>query len=475
MTFMNNYPPLDPNAELFTWGPIPGHYFYMSDFVENMYPEMVAPYSGFGFPKAVLIFKDSRMVWVNEFSPVREVGKRAFEHFILDDEAAESLYESWSEKVRTLNEKEKELDATDLSGLTDSELAATWKDFHAKLSASWPPSIVIEMANYGSDAYLIEAVRPYVKNDDELVHAVQVLASPETLSFFQNEEIDLQETSDLQEHHRRHYWLKNSYAQVEVLPVEFFEKRKKELTRNVRAECELHIAALKKEKQELKARYNLPDSVMHTAHALWRSLMWQDERKAEIFKELHYKKLFLEEAARRLKQPFSSFLSLGASEATSLHVDPTVFTSRADTFGFVLSSEGITELEPDDAEKYWGIYAEPKHEGKVDTFRGIVVSKGKSGNVTGRVRIVLDPNKTADFVAGEILVAPMTSPDYIFAMKQASAIITDTGGLTSHAAIVSRELGVPCLVGTKVATHVLKDGDLVEVDAEKGIVRLLES
>lgn len=68
----------------------------------------------------------------------------------------------------------------------------------------------------------------------------------------------------------------------------------------------------------------------------------------------------------------------------------------------------------------------------------------------------------------------MTSPEYVFAMKKASAAITDTGGLTSHAAIVSRELDIPCIVGTKIATKILKDGDLVEVDANKSIVKIIK-
>ena len=74
----------------------------------------------------------------------------------------------------------------------------------------------------------------------------------------------------------------------------------------------------------------------------------------------------------------------------------------------------------------------------------------------------------------EILVSPMTVPDYLPAMKKAKAIITDEGGITCHAAIVSRELGIPCIVGTKIATQVLKDGDRVEVDANKGIVKILK-
>jgi pyruvate,water dikinase len=75
---------------------------------------------------------------------------------------------------------------------------------------------------------------------------------------------------------------------------------------------------------------------------------------------------------------------------------------------------------------------------------------------------------------GVILVTSMTSPDYIHAMRIAKAIITDVGGLMSHAAVVSRELGIPCIVNTKIATKVLKDGDLIEVNANTGIIRLLK-
>ncbi len=74
---------------------------------------------------------------------------------------------------------------------------------------------------------------------------------------------------------------------------------------------------------------------------------------------------------------------------------------------------------------------------------------------------------------GDILLSQATSPDLLPAMKKAAAIVTEQGGITSHAAIVSRELGIPCVIGTKIATKVLKDGDLVEVDANRGIVKKL--
>ena len=72
-----------------------------------------------------------------------------------------------------------------------------------------------------------------------------------------------------------------------------------------------------------------------------------------------------------------------------------------------------------------------------------------------------------------ILVSFATSPNLMPAIRKASAIITNEGGLTCHAAIVSRELKIPCVIGTKIATKVLKDGDLVEVDANKGVVKKL--
>ena len=68
----------------------------------------------------------------------------------------------------------------------------------------------------------------------------------------------------------------------------------------------------------------------------------------------------------------------------------------------------------------------------------------------------------------------MTFPSFVVAMKKASAFVTDEGGITCHAAIIARELKKPCIIGTKNATQVLHDGDLVEVDANKGIVKIIK-
>jgi pyruvate,water dikinase len=97
-------------------------------------------------------------------------------------------------------------------------------------------------------------------------------------------------------------------------------------------------------------------------------------------------------------------------------------------------------------------------------------SPASPGIGTGLVKILKNPKEIDKIKKGDVLVAPMTSPDYVPAMKKSAAIVTDQGGQTSHAAIVSRELGIPCVVGTKDATTKLKDGQIITVNGETGQV-----
>jgi phosphoenolpyruvate synthase/pyruvate phosphate dikinase len=102
--------------------------------------------------------------------------------------------------------------------------------------------------------------------------------------------------------------------------------------------------------------------------------------------------------------------------------------------------------------------------------------KGKTayrGFAKGIVKVIMDPNLAKSFHEGEILVAGMTRPEYVPYMEKAAAFVTDGGGILCHAAIVAREMEKPCVVGTGTATKVLQDGDLVEVNADKGIVKKL--
>jgi pyruvate,water dikinase len=121
---------------------------------------------------------------------------------------------------------------------------------------------------------------------------------------------------------------------------------------------------------------------------------------------------------------------------------------------FIVQSRPITTLGPD------------QHAGEV-LVRGLAASPGRA---TGAVRVLRSPEEGAALKPGEILVAPMTTPDWVPVLRRAGALVTEGGGMTCHAAIVSRELGVPCIVGARRATEVLRDGEEVTVDGAKGTV-----
>ncbi|MDP2587101.1 MAG: PEP-utilizing enzyme, partial [Candidatus Komeilibacteria bacterium] len=110
---------------------------------------------------------------------------------------------------------------------------------------------------------------------------------------------------------------------------------------------------------------------------------------------------------------------------------------------------------------------------KAAEFQKVSGTTANRGKIKGAVKIVNSSKDFNKFNQGDILVAKMTSVDFIPIMKKAGAFVTDEGGLACHAAIIAREYNKPCIIGTKIATQVLKNGDLVEVDANKGIVKKL--
>ncbi len=128
---------------------------------------------------------------------------------------------------------------------------------------------------------------------------------------------------------------------------------------------------------------------------------------------------------------------------------------------YIVQSRPITTLDK----------VEKKEEKTTKTGKIILRGLGASPGIgMGKVRIIRNAKEIKNMQQGDVLVTEMTSPDFVPGMKKAAAIITDTGGMTSHAAIVSRELGVPCIVGTGDATKVLSDGQKVTVDGSRGLV-----
>lgn len=185
------------------------------------------------------------------------------------------------------------------------------------------------------------------------------------------------------------------------------------------------------------------------------------------------------EIFKRIKLPNESFLNFIVDEIIEMNIDDKKYILdkiEERKSGVVMlirpdSSYEILYMKFEKAVKKLDdiVRGELRH----DVRRELKGSPASKGFVSGMVRVVIDV-KNAIFNDGEIMVTSMTRPEFVPLMKKAAAIITNEGGITCHAAIVSRELGIPCIIGTKIATKVLKDGDLVEVDANKGVVRIIK-
>lgn len=136
-----------------------------------------------------------------------------------------------------------------------------------------------------------------------------------------------------------------------------------------------------------------------------------------------------------------------------------VYNKTVDSYG-ILGTTTVKKFE----KKF-----KPKSDGSVEVA-GMTANKGK---IIGLAKIISGPQDFHKFKTGDILIAKMTSVDFLPIMKKAGAFVTDEGGMACHATIVAREYDKPCIIGTALATSVFKDGDLVEVDVERGIVRRL--
>ncbi len=166
---------------------------------------------------------------------------------------------------------------------------------------------------------------------------------------------------------------------------------------------------------------------------------------------------------------------------TGIPTDPKIIADRKKSYVMYCEDGAIIDVEGENKALLLERFKEPDYTTMTE-FKGTIANKGK---VIAKARVILpDLNiPYAEFVKklhnlemneGEILITETTSPDFVPLMKKAGGIIANQGGLNSHAAIMSRELGVPCLVATYHATDIIKTGDLIELNANLGIVKVIK-
>jgi phosphohistidine swiveling domain-containing protein len=355
--------------------------------------------------------------------------------------------------------------------LESKKLIGKYKEYFNKLILPTEPSLlkkenlsILEVANYIS------------KNDKETV-----INNPPETAFKNLSDISL---AKLKEHTKNYFWVQMNYFITKPLTeTDFISKIKSmlELNPDLDSQLKKDKEAYKKNAEERKKILKELDDDTQLIKLLditEKNLYWQDDRKRFMLICSWHINMIVKELAKRHNIPHEHAKQLIPEEINKgiEKVDKENLKKRTERCLMFLyrtergdmKTEIFVGKECDDFIKEF----RKKQAEKIDDLRGTCASTGKS---SGNVRICRTLKDLRGFEEGEVLVTSMTRPEFLPAMKKAAAVVTDEGGITSHAAIITRELGVPCIIGTKIATKILKNGMLVEVKADHGLVKIINT
>lgn len=476
--------PVDPQHELWRWGSIKLKVLYMAYFMEDIWHGVPKLYR-WPWPPIIFAFNNGYGVGMMDNQALRIVGEKYFHHYFLN---FKNFARHWARYERWISDCESFADRMStlkLRALSNQALSKIYLEFRQLNCDFWLIVHVPEMANWGGEEMLLRELRQIDSSRAE-TH-LEVLAAPAKPSFFQEEEMELLSLAiktpradlpgALRAHAYRYAWILNSYAGNRHLQPSYFHAKLLELIRgqspaSALRNIERRLKSIESRKHALIRRLRLSASVCRMTEALGRAIYWHDHRKGFIWRLQHTGDPILREIAQRQGWKFEDLLWCLPHEVARLvsghSLNKRNILRRKGDYVMVYG-EGIRR-------EYYGALAKKiraMYETKAvdqQEISGLVVSRS-SKLVRGTVRVICDPlREIGKMRKGDILVASMTSPEYIVVMRKASAIVTDEGGMTSHAAVVSRELGVPCIVNTKHATSIFKDGDVIEVDTVRGTV-----
>lgn len=280
----------------------------------------------------------------------------------------------------------------------------------------------------------------------------------------------------LAKHAKKYFYLDNSWESTKILSIKDFSNKLKEITFLDTDEIKVQIKDTKIDWEKIHTKiykkYRVKKELQNVFYLFRMVSYLRDVRKGFTLVTNHYYDILVGRLAKLVNIPFAKFAVCLPGD---LQGDLNYLEKRLDE----RSHYFIEYYHHGKNEIFFGktaenIYREfqKSFSGEINLIKGFTASPGK---IKGLARVVMGETHFGKFNEGEILVAPMTRPEYLPLMKKAAAIITDEGGLTSHAAIIARELRKPCLIGTKIATKILKDGDLIEINTNHNQVKIFKN
>ncbi len=413
-------------------------------------------------------------------------------------------FNSWSEK----NIFKKDLECASVG-----QLVSLLQDFIQKQSELYAYGVALPLLDIQKFSFVESNLIQFLEfalSEEEYQEAFTIFTHPPKNSFAQDQEEDLltlmqpfypdkkwvNDTKTLpltelkikyplffkklQSHTKKHAWVYYVYAGPAFNEQQFFEFIQDYLHKEINPTEKLaQIKDRKKEIEQKKQAYLKklkPNPFQKTILGLAGKMVWGKPRRKDYQSKSYYH-------FERLLREIAQRLSLSLSQARCIPPDllKNALTTRKIDVGLINkiytahaclpNDDGTITILAGKEAKAFTTSSLPDEQHQITKSNEIKGNCAYSGKIKGTVKIVNIPADMNKMNWGDILVSVATTPAIVPAMKKAAAIITDEGGVTCHAAIVSRELGVPCVIGTKIGTALLKDGDFVEVDADKGIVR----
>lgn len=371
-----------------------------------------------------------------------EPGRNFFDLIMRGDTAFVEHLEELFEKVIATADEFQALSYSDhvLGNVSDLSV------FYKKYCEVFVPVFAM---GYSLDFYMDRYMKEHSINASEVV--------PMGQSFIAKEKADLKKVFELEsagdtkafevalrDHSLKYSWILNNYTGEHIAGVEYFLKRKSEVMASDIAQA-----------HPVTRPTTLTEWISYLTYM-------RDERKRLNLISIGLFDRYVSARASKLGVERDSALMLTIDEFES---GPMQATKQGEDRYIHISRNGPRKATKSE----YDAFAEESISWD-GTLTGQIACRGVARGVA---RIVISSADFAKVDKGDVVVASMTRPEFAPVLHKCSAIVTNEGGVTCHAAIVSRELRIPCIIGTKIATRVLKDDDMIEVDAERGVVKII--
>ncbi|MCB9805962.1 hypothetical protein H6775_02250 [Candidatus Nomurabacteria bacterium] len=408
-----------------------------------------------------------------QVSDLENIGKEIWNRLDKDKDYFKKAREIHRVEQKKVEKIYQEIEEADIPNISDQKLYEIIEKSIQAIQDGVGTGHIIEGFALTVDEDLKAELLKYTKDSKVNNKVYADLTTPEEKSFFRQADEDLSEIANsdmdknlIEKFIDKYYWIRTNYGHKEIVD-EAYATEEAKTKKDISGWSEEEI---KNTKKDLVDKFNIPDDLVWKTSLVAFVGAWQDERKKYIMMGAYYVFLLTEELSKRTGIEMQYLKYLLPSEVKNAKELLPKLKERREYSWYAFDYEDYYVISGEDTKVIQDIVKSYEEE-VTDVINGTVAS---SGIAKGVAKICTNAESLDKVEEGDILVASMTRPEYISAMKKAAAFITDEGGITCHAAIVSREMKKPCIIGTKFATKVLKDGDLVEVDGEHGVVNIIK-